>query len=66
MQVAPIAKLPETKQMRFRRALTLEAAIERGETISTEDALWLGGYQAGHEYSAMREFFQDFGEAALR
>ena len=66
MQIAPVARLPETKQMRFRRALTLEAAIERGETISTEDALWLGGYQAGHEYSAMREFFQDFGEAALR
>ena len=66
MQAAPIARLPETKQMRFRRALTLEAALERGETISTEDALWLGGYQAGHEYSAMREIFEDFGEAALR
>jgi len=63
---APVAQLPETKQVRFRRALSLEAALARGETISTEDALWLGGYQAGHEYSAMREFFQDFGEAALR
>ncbi len=61
-----VARLPETRQLRFRRALTLEAALERSETISTEDALWLGGYQAGPEYQALREMFEDFGEAALR
>ncbi len=66
MNSAPIARLPETKQMRFRRALQLEAALERGETISTEDAMWLGAYQAGPEYRAVREMFEDFGEAALR
>jgi hypothetical protein len=34
--------------------------------ISTEDALWLGGYQAGSEYQSMRVMFEDFGEAALK
>jgi len=70
--VAPMApsprvtQLPETKQQRFRRALELEARIDNNERISTEDAMWLGAYQTGPEYRAMRELYQDFGEAALR
>ncbi len=63
---APVHKLPETKQQRFRRALALENALARSERIDTEDALWLGAYQAGPEYRAMREIYEDFGEAALR
>jgi putative transposase len=65
--VAPIvAHLPETKQQRFRRALQIEERIANNERISTEDAMWLGAYQAGPEYQSMRVLFQDFGEAALR
>ncbi|MBY6244115.1 hypothetical protein K3F48_23505, partial [Methylosinus sp. Sm6] len=63
---APVARLPETKQQRFRRALQIEAQIANNERISTEDAMWLGGYQAGPEYRAMRVLYEDFGEAALR
>jgi hypothetical protein len=62
----PIVALPETKQQRFRRALALEADIGAGIKISTEDALWLGGYQAGAEYHGLRMVYEDFGEAALR
>lgn len=63
---ATVTQLPETKQQRFRRALHLERAIEAGEKIATEDALWLGAYRGGPEYRAMRVLFEDFGEAALR
>ncbi|MBY6243921.1 DDE-type integrase/transposase/recombinase [Methylosinus sp. Sm6] len=63
---ARVAQLPETKQQRFRRALQIEERIARNERVSTEDAMWLGAYQAGPEYRAMRELYQDFGEAALR
>jgi transposase InsO family protein len=62
----PVVSLPETKQQRFRRALALEADIAAGIKISTEDALWLGGYQAGPEYQGLRVVYDDFGEAALR
>jgi hypothetical protein len=63
---ATVIALEETRGMRFRRALNLEAALKRGERISTEDALWLGGYQASHEYDNMQDVYEDFGEAALR
>lgn len=65
-QQTPVVALPETKQQRFRRALALEADIAAGIKISTEDALWLGGYQAGSEYQGLRLVYEDFGEAALR
>ena len=62
---APIAHLPETRQQRFRRALALEAEIAAGVQVASADALWLGAYQTGSEYSAMRGIYDDFGEAAL-
>lgn len=58
--------VPESKETRFRRALALEARIKSGESIGTDEALWLGGYQAGAEYRAMKTVYEDFGEAALR
>ena len=61
----PVQRLPETPQQRFRRALVFEAEISAGVAISTADALWLGGYQAGPEYRAMRAVYDDFGEEAL-
>lgn len=52
--------------MRFRRARELEARIVNNERLSNEEAMWLGAYQTGAEYAAMKELFEDFGEAALK
>ena len=60
-----VARLPETRQQRFRRALALEAEVAASVAIATADALWLGGYQAGPEYRAMRDLYDDFGEETL-
>ncbi|WP_319774443.1 DDE-type integrase/transposase/recombinase [Breoghania sp.] len=61
---APVTPLrrQETSQMRFRRALELEEAIRAGKDVDTADAMWLGGYQAGPEYRAMSQLYEDFGE----
>lgn len=56
----------QTPQQRFRRAKELEARIANNERLSNEDALWLGGYQQGHEYRAMSEFERKFEEKASR
>ncbi|PTW61391.1 Mu DNA-binding protein [Breoghania corrubedonensis] len=63
-QPAPVTPLrkQETPQNRFRRALALEAAIAAGEPVETADAMWLGGYQTGPEYTAMSQMYEDFGE----
>lgn len=55
----------DTPQIRFRRALDLRVRLDRGETIETADALWLGGYEAGPEFRSFRDLYADFGEAAL-
>lgn len=56
----------ETPRQRFRRALSIEAAIAAGETVDTTDALWLGSYQTSAEYRSEKALNQEFGEAALR
>lgn len=63
---APVHRLPETKAMRFRRALDLEARLANNERLENEEAMWLGRYQSGSEYAAMKAAFEDFGEAALK
>lgn len=63
--VRPLRK-HETPEQRFKRALDLEAAIAGGETIATEDAIWLGSYRDGSEYRAHKRLHQEFGDAALR
>jgi putative transposase len=65
-EVAPVHQLPETRQHRYRRARELEARLDNNERVETDDALWLGGYQTTAEYAAMKEMFEEFGEAALR
>lgn len=47
----------ETPHHRWRRACDLEAALARGETVSAEDLLWLGGYREGPEYRALRRTY---------
>jgi putative transposase len=64
--VAPVHQLPETRQQRFRRARELEAQLANNERISIEEMRWLVSYQDGAEYVAMKEMFEDFGEAALK
>jgi transposase InsO family protein len=64
--VANVTRLPETPQQRFRRALAFEADIAAGVKVSTEDMLWLGGYQTTAEYQGFRIVYDDLGEAALR
>jgi len=63
---APVVRLPETKAQRFRRARALEARIEAGERLDTDEALWLGGYRTSAEYQSLLVTFEEFGEEALR
>ncbi len=56
--VQPI-RTAETPHMRWRMALDLEAAVERGEEISTHARQWLGGYQLGSEYRGFAMTFRD-------
>jgi hypothetical protein len=65
-EVAPVHQLPETRQQRFRRALECEARLANNERLSNEEAMWFGAYRIGAEYAAMKEMFEDFGEAALK
>jgi len=60
-----VVALPETRQQRFRRALEMDARLERGEPLTNEELLWLGGYREGSEWKALRQAFEDFGESAL-
>ncbi|MCA1242972.1 DDE-type integrase/transposase/recombinase [Stappia stellulata] len=59
-KVTPI-RSQETPQLRFKRALDLEARLEAGEELETTEAMWLGGYQAGPEYRALALMSEDFG-----
>lgn len=60
--VTPLRK-EETQHHRFRRALDIERRIAAGEPVAPEEAVWLGGYQSGPEYRALRSMFDEFGEA---
>ncbi len=51
---ANVQALPETREQRFRRALDLERRIAAGDLVDPKKALWLGGYQAGPEYRALK------------
>lgn len=58
-----IARLPETREQRFRRAIDLQKRVTAGEILPTEELIWLGGYREGSEYRAMSLMFEEFGEA---
>ncbi len=53
----------ETQQQRFRRALDIEQRHTAGEPVGAEELLFLGRYQAGPEYRAMRRMHDKLGEA---
>ena len=56
----------DTPQLRYRRALTIEAAMAEGREVTAADGFWLGQYQLGAEYRTLRDALEEFGEAALR
>ncbi|WP_170181915.1 DDE-type integrase/transposase/recombinase [Phreatobacter stygius] len=64
-EVTPLRSF-ETPQIRYRRALGLEARLAAAETLSTEEALWLGGYRQTPEYRSLATLYADFGDQALR
>lgn len=55
----------ETPELRFRRALDLEAKFAAGETFEPDDLLWLGGYQNGPEYRVRRKLFDRYGAEGM-
>lgn len=61
-----VTQLPETREQRFRRALDLEARRAAGAALTDAELLWLGGYQSGSEYRAMRQMLEEFGLSAMR
>jgi transposase InsO family protein len=58
--VTPLRR-QETPQIRFRRALDLMDRLAAGEDITTDEALWLGGYRDGAEFRALMALHEDFG-----
>jgi hypothetical protein len=59
----PVAEPEETTRMRFRRALDLERAIERGQAITADQERWLSAYRNTPEYRAEHLLWEDFGDA---
>ncbi|SNS87360.1 Mu DNA-binding domain-containing protein [[Luteovulum] sphaeroides subsp. megalophilum] len=57
------APAEEAPRARFKRALELERAMERGEEITREQRKWLSGYQTSSEYRAEQMLWRDFGDA---
>ena len=55
----------ESDRERFRRALTMRQRIETGEIVKDGDRNWLAGYEAGPEYSSLKQMVEDFGEEAV-
>lgn len=58
--VTPIRR-HETPHNRFRRALDLEGRKAANEAVDPDDLVWLGGYQQGPEYRALRKMHDQFG-----
>lgn len=61
-----VVQLPPTPKQRFSKAHKLMCAIDAGDEVSLDDALWLGGYQMTSEYRAQKGMFEDFGEEYLQ
>lgn len=54
-----------TPEQRFRRAVTLDECIERGESIDADDEAWLRGYRMGAEYKGWMRVFEVRGHAVF-
>lgn len=63
--VTPIRRVMETPELRFRRALALEARVASGAPAEADELLWLGGYQQTPEYKVRRKMLDEHGEDAI-
>jgi transposase InsO family protein len=54
----------DTPATRFRRALDIERALDKGRAVDAEDRRWLGVYSTQPEYRARKMLAEDFGEEA--
>ena len=59
---ANVTRLPETPLDRYRRALTVQAAIEAG-TADPQEVRWLARYELTAEFKGHQNVHEDFGEA---
>jgi hypothetical protein len=64
-RVVQLPPMKDERKARFLRAWRIEQRIEAGQAVDTEEALWLGRYQATPEYKSMRGIFEDFGVEAF-
>ncbi|MDO9639655.1 MAG: transposase domain-containing protein [Pseudotabrizicola sp.] len=55
----------EAPRDRYLRALDLEARMERGQAVTTDQQRWLSVYQHTAEYQAEAQMRRDFGDAYL-
>jgi transposase InsO family protein len=62
---ARVARLPESADSRFRRALEIERRLDAGEQAPPDDLVWLGSYQGTPEYRARKRMVADFGDAYI-
>ena len=60
--VVPIRTV-ETPHQRYHRAREIEERIAAEGEVSAQEAIWLGGYQTGPEYRALRSFHEDAEQA---
>jgi putative transposase len=55
-----------TAHQRFRQALALEARLAAGESLATDEALWLGSFRQTADYRGLKAVHDEFGEEGLR
>lgn len=60
-QAGAIVPMRQTAEQRFRQALGIEQALERGEDVPPADALWLMKYRETGEYKGHRAIHDQFG-----
>lgn len=52
-------RIEETMHQRFARALEIRRRADAGAELTSEELIWLGGYEAGSEYRSMRTIHDD-------
>ncbi len=64
-EASNVVALPESERDRYRRAVLLRQAIERGEPVSATDGVWLGRYEQSNEFRAQKGDHEFFGDSFL-
>lgn len=50
---APVAKLPESPEQRYRRALQIDARLKAAQPVEPREAEWLAGYRNSSEFKGL-------------